>query len=45
MLVVIVGANLLNNTTSWLAYASWTWEVLRRNPNYISYYKSLKLRD
>jgi len=42
MLVVIVGANLLNNTTSWLAYASWTWEVLRRNPNYISYYKSLK---
>lgn len=30
------------NTTPWLAYASWAWEVLRRNPDYISYYKSLK---
>ena len=42
MLQINVGANLINNTTSWLAYASWTWEVLRRNPDYISYYKSLR---
>lgn len=42
MLQNAVEANLLNNTTSWLAYASWTWEVLRRNPDYISYYESLK---
>jgi len=42
MLVINVAANQINNTTSWLAYASWTWEVLRRNPDYISYYKSLK---
>ena len=37
-----VGSNAIHNTTPWLAYASWTWEVLRRNPDYISYYKSLK---
>ena len=37
-----MGNAVIHNTTSWLAYASWTWEVLRRNPNYISYYKSLK---
>lgn len=30
------------NTTRWLSYGSWTWEVLRRNPDYISYFKSLK---
>ena len=42
MLVINVAANQINNTTSWLAYASWTWEVLRRNRDYISYYKSLK---
>lgn len=34
--------NAIHNTTSWLAHASWTWESLRRNPDYISYYKSLK---
>ena len=42
MLSIYVAANSINNTTSWLAYASWTWEVLRRNPDYITYYKSLK---
>ncbi len=42
VLVINVAANHIHNTTSWLAYASWTWEVLRRNPDYISYYKSLK---
>lgn len=30
------------NTTSWLAYASWTWEILRRNTGYVDYYKSLR---
>lgn len=30
------------NTTPWNAYASWTWEILRRNPDYISYYNSLR---
>lgn len=42
MLPDCVGRNTIHNTTSWLAYASWTWEVLRRNSDYISYYKSLK---
>jgi len=42
MVTTFVGENFINNTTSWLAYASWTWEVLRRNPDYINYYKSLK---
>lgn len=42
MLVKFMGLQAIHNTTSWLAYASWTWEVLRRNPDYISYYKSLK---
>jgi len=37
-----VGTAEIHNTTSWLAYASWTWEVMRRNPDYISYYKSLR---
>jgi len=30
------------NTTSWVAYASWTWEILRRNSDYILYYNSLR---
>lgn len=30
------------NTTSWLSYASWTWEILRRNQGYISYYNALR---
>lgn len=42
MLLGCVQKTAIHNTTSWLAYASWTWEVLRRNPAYISYYKSLK---
>ena len=42
MVVNRVGNTAIHNTTSWLAYASWTWEVLRRNPDYISYYNSLK---
>jgi len=33
---------MIENTTPWLSYASWTWEVLRRNPDYISYYHALK---
>ena len=37
-----VRENIIHNTTPWLAYASWTWEVLRRNPDYGSYYKALK---
>lgn len=37
-----VGQIDFHKTTSWLAYASWTWEVLRRNPDYISYYNALK---
>mgnify|MGYP000586735074 CR=1 FL=1 len=32
----------IRDTTPWLAYASWIWEILRRNPDYISYYASLK---
>ena len=32
----------VHNTTPWLSYASWTWEVLRRNPDYISYFNSLR---
>jgi len=32
----------VHNTTPWLSYASWTWEVLRRNPDYVRYYNSLK---
>lgn len=32
----------INNTTSWLSYASWTWEILRRNEDYISYYNALR---
>jgi len=35
---------MIQNTTPWLSYASWTWEVLRRNPDYISYYNSLKYK-
>jgi len=42
MVAVGVNENATHNTTPWLSYASWTWEVLRRNPDYISYYKSLK---
>ena len=42
MVVNCVGHNTIHNTTAWLAYASWTWEVLRRNPDYCNYYKSLK---
>jgi len=42
MLVERVGAQTIHNTTPWLAYASWTWEIRRRHPAYISYYKSLK---
>ena len=42
MVVNFVGRNTIHNTTSWLSYASWTWEVLRRNPDYISYYNALK---
>ena len=37
-----VGDSGFHNTTPWLPYASWTWEVLRRNPAYISYYSALK---
>lgn len=37
-----VGKNGFHNTTPWLAYASWAWEVLRRNPEYISYFNALK---
>lgn len=37
-----VGRIGFHNTTPWLAYASWTWEILRRNPEYISYYNALK---
>ena len=42
MVLIIVVDKVIHSTTSWLAYASWTWEVLRRNPDYITYYKSLK---
>ncbi len=42
MIVKNVREKAIHNTTPWLAYASWTWEVLRRNFDYISYYKSLK---
>lgn len=42
MLVKHVVDNAVHSATSWLAYASWTWEVLRRNPDYITYYNSLK---
>lgn len=42
MLVIAMREKAIHNTTSWLSYASWTWEVLRRNPDYITYYKSLK---
>jgi len=42
MLVKIVSVEVIHNTTSWLSYASWTWEVLRRHPDYISYYSALK---
>lgn len=37
-----MGNAAVHNTTSWLAYASWTWEALRRNSEYITYFKSLK---
>ena len=33
---------MIYNRTPWLSHASWTWEVLRRNPEYISYYNALK---
>lgn len=33
---------MIENTTPWLSYASWTWEILRRYPGYISYYHALK---
>lgn len=42
MLRVNMENKAIHNTTSWLAYASWAWEVLRRNPDYILYYNSLK---
>lgn len=42
MVADYVGKIGFHNTTPWLAYASWTWEVLRRNPEYISYYNALK---
>lgn len=42
MVTIYVGKVAPHKTTPWLAYASWTWEVLRRNPDYISYYNSLK---
>lgn len=42
MVVKYVQQNRPDNTTPWLAYASWTWEVLRRNPDYMTYYKSLR---
>lgn len=42
MVVNYVGDSTINNTTPWLAYASWTWEILRRRPDYISYYNALK---
>lgn len=42
MVVDSVGDSTFYNTTPWLAYASWTWEVLRRNPDYISYFNALK---
>ena len=32
----------LQKTTPWLSYASWTWEILRRNHDYITYYNSLR---
>ena len=44
MVVDFVGRNTIHNTTSWKAYAAWTWEVLRRLPDYITYYESLVLR-
>ena len=37
-----MGTHKIKNTTNWLSYASWTWEILRRNPDYISYYKALR---
>lgn len=42
MLSLGVGATEIHKTTSWLSYASWTWEVLRRNPDYITYYNALR---
>jgi len=36
------GIKLIRRTTPWLSHASWTWEILRRRPNYIAYYNSLK---
>lgn len=37
-----MGIKTIRNTTPWLSYAAWTWEILRRTPDYVSYYKSLK---
>lgn len=42
MLAQIVAEKEIHNTTAWLSYASWTWEILRRNDDYISYYNSLR---
>ena len=44
MVVYRVGANSTSSykITPWLSYAAWTWEVLRRNDDYIGYYKSLR---
>lgn len=42
MVVISVGEKAIHNTTPWLSYASWTWEILRRNEGYVSYYNSLR---
>ena len=42
MVINVVHEKAIHNRTPWLSYASWTWEILRRNEDYISYYKSLR---
>jgi len=42
MVINIMGKAVIHNTSPWLSYAAWTWEVLRRNESYISYYNSLR---
>lgn len=36
------GRKMIQTTTPWISNSSVTWEKLRRKPEYISYYKSLK---
>lgn len=42
MLACHMSEQVIHNTTKWISYASWTWEIVRRHPDYHEYYNSLK---